>query len=253
MLKTLLSLASVLIISGVQAQTTYNGNGGTGFGGPVGQGTLTFSSDGTTLFGTITTGGSSGGTLGDDLVIYIDSQSGGFTTTSTFTDTGGGGDTLRRAISGYDGTLRSTVNFTTPFAADFAIGISPIQGQFGGLFGLTDPTNFSFIQSTNLTPTANAGPYMFSISLASIGVTPGSSFSFATTYGNFHSDTFRSNEAFGNTITDVTTPANTGNLGQDTGLLGVNTFTVPVPEPSTVALAVVGAVGLLGALRRRVS
>ncbi len=79
--------------------TTYAGNGAGGFGNPVGSGSLTLTSDGTTLFGSITPGGASG--FNDTLVIYIDDKAGGFNDISTFTDTGGGNDTLRKAISGF--------------------------------------------------------------------------------------------------------------------------------------------------------
>lgn len=94
---------------------------------------------GTTLFGSITPGPNNGtgnpGTLDGDLVIYVDSRTGGFNPTSTFTDTGNNGiDALRRAISGFDGNKRATSNFAPSFGADFAIGISPTAGQSGALF-----------------------------------------------------------------------------------------------------------------------
>lgn len=252
----LASAAALMFSLSAVAQIPYNGNGGTGFGGPVGQGLLTLTSDGTTLTGTIAANANGLGTLGNDLVIYIDSQANaGFGTTSSFTDTGGGTDTLRRAISGYDGTNRATLNFAPTFGADYAISLSPNQGQFGALFKLDNTSNFTFVQNANLTPTRGgdpatrpevAGPYTFSISLANIGLP--TSFTFASTYGNFATDISRSNEAFGNTITDVTTPANTGNPGLDTALAGFSTFAV-VPEPGTWVMALVG-LGMLIGLRR---
>jgi hypothetical protein len=251
-------LALVLLLATTSAAmaATYPGNGATGFGGPVGNGTLTLTDNGTTLTGTVTAGGA--GTLPDDLVIYIDSKAGGFTNTSTFTDTGGGGDTLRKAISGFNGTLRSTVNFAAGFDADFAIGISPANANFGALFTLDNVANFTYGTdgtngNANLTPTGNvAGPFTFTISLASLGIAPGGSFDIATTYGNFHSDVFRSNEAFGNTVTDVTNPANTGNIGQDTAALGFSTYTASaVPEPATILLLGPALLGGMFFVRRR--
>lgn len=248
-MKSLLILFSLVAFASVSNAVTYNGNGNSSFGGPVGNGTLTFTDNGTTLTGTLTTSGSAA----DELIIYIDSAAGGFTDTSTLADTGGGSDTLRKGISGYDGTKRSTVDFTGGFAANFALAISPIGASFGGLFELSGggatTSNFAFIQNANLTPTNANGPYTFSINLANLGIAPGQSFEFATTYLNSHSDIFRSNEALGNTITDVTNPGNTGSLGQDTGSIGFTTYTTSVPEPATWALMAGGASMLL--IRRR--
>ena len=70
---------------------TYSGNGKNGFGGPIGQGSLTLTDDGTTISGTLTRGG---GNFNDALVLYVDSVPGGFSDTSGFND---GGDGLRRA------------------------------------------------------------------------------------------------------------------------------------------------------------
>ncbi len=61
---------------------------------------------------------------------------------------------------------------------------------------------------------------------------------------------YRSNEAFGNTITDTTTTTNTGNVGRDDStLVGISTFVVP--EPATWAMLAVGAALLIGFRRRR--
>ena len=246
-----LAVASAFTISSSsQAQAVYKGNGNGGFGGTIGQGMLTFSSDGTTLTGTITQGGSSG--FNDELVIYIDDQAGGFGTTSTFTDTGGG-DKLREATSGLgsNGTTRAPLNFTGGFGADYAIALSPAKAQFGAVYTLDNVANFTYDGSASLSPTGTntAATYTFSFPLSDIG-SP-TSFHFATTYLD-GVGAYRSNEAVGNTITDVTNPANTnpstGNLGQDTGAVGFSTFNVP--EPSTWAMLVGGA-GMLAGFRRR--
>ena len=78
--------------------TTFSGNGDTGFGGSVGNGSLTVTNDGTSINFNFTPSGSIGG---NDLVIYIDSISGGFSSTAGFNDAADGG---RSAISGYTAT-----------------------------------------------------------------------------------------------------------------------------------------------------
>src|SRR3954467_13538885 len=109
---------SGLALSVAQVQAaTYSGNGNTGFGGPLGTGSLTLSDNGTTVSGTLTRGS---GNLNDLVVIYIDPPSGGFNTASGFNDQD---DSHRRAISGVGGFGRSTVNFASGFNADYAIAI----------------------------------------------------------------------------------------------------------------------------------
>ncbi len=258
----------ILGLTAAAAQaTTYPGNGATGFGGPIGDAadgaSLTFTTDGTTLFGTINTP-TTATSLSDELVIYFDTTPGGFTDTSTLTDTGGAtsnanGDVLRRATSGFGfntsgAVTRSTVDFAPGFGANYAIALSPNNAFFGSFYTLNSASNFTYGSdgtngNTNLSPTNASGPYTFSIPLSLLG-SP-TSFTFATTYLNSHSDIFRSNEAY-NTVTDVTTPGNTGNLGTDTALLGFNTFVVAsVPEPSSLALIGAGVASFL-AFRRRV-
>src|SRR5205823_9349661 len=89
--------ASVLVFCLSTQAATYSGNQNTGFGGPIGLGSLTLSDNGTTVSGTLTKGANG---FNDVLVLYIDSVSGGFSDTSGFTD---GADGLRKAISGFDG------------------------------------------------------------------------------------------------------------------------------------------------------
>ena len=216
--------------------TNYAGNGDTGFGGPIGQGSLTLTDDGTTLFGTVNKGPNG---FNDVLVIYIDSAAGGFTDTSSFSDAGDG---LRRAISGYDGSNRSLMNFASGFAPNYALALGPSSDSFGGLYTLASGGNNSlnYDTSANLTPTgtSTSPTYTFSISLASIGIAPGQSFEL---FGTYISNTgYRSTEAV---------------AGNDTGTQGYNSFTqtafsvYTVPEPTTLALAASGLSLLL--LRRR--
>ena len=257
-LKTLgLSSAAAFILSlsahAVTTTSTYNGDGKSDFDGAIGNGMLTFSSDGTTLTGTITNGNTISG-FNDTLVIYIDDVAGGFANTSTFTDSGtpAASDNLRASISGYNGTTRAPLTFATGFTADYAIAFGPTSANFGAVFTLNS-TTFVYdgsIASTN-TGSATAATYTFTLPLSAIG-SP-ASFKFASTYLNGGTATganaFRSNEAFGNTITDVTNPANTGSVGADTALASFVTF--PVPEPGTWAMLLGGAVVLIGLQRSR--
>src|SRR5258708_27704366 len=89
--------ASAVLFCFSASAATYSGNGNSGFGGPIGLGSLTLTDDGTTVFGTVNKGPNGFNAV---LVIYIDSQAGGFSDTSGFAD---GGDGLRKAISGFDG------------------------------------------------------------------------------------------------------------------------------------------------------
>src|SRR6185436_1847519 len=89
---------------------TYSGNGNSGFGGPIGLGSLTLTDNGTTISGTVNKGLNG---FNDVLVLYIDSQAGGFADTSGFAD---GADGLRKAISGFDGGAnRSLLTFSGGF------------------------------------------------------------------------------------------------------------------------------------------
>jgi hypothetical protein len=236
-LKTLIASLSGLLLCLPALAVNYSGNSNSGFGGPVGLGSLTLTDDGVTLFGTINKGPNG---FNDVLVIYIDSVTGGFTDTSSFSDAGDG---LRKAISGYDGSNRSLLTFASGFTADYALALGPASDNFGGLWTLASGANGSlnFNSSASLSPTGNnnSPTYTFSISLASIGISPGQSFGI---FGSYISNTgYRSDEAV---------------AGSATGVQGYNNFTqtafatYTVPEPTTLTLAASG-LGLLLLIRRR--
>ena len=191
----------------MQAQVSYSGNGNSGFGGVIGTGNLQLSDDGTTVSFTFTTGG---GSFNDKLVIYIDSETGGFTDTSSFTDTA---DPLRQAISGFDGTNRSTVNFPSGFTADHVIAL---DNGFAGLWDLVGSGSHNFVSSANLSGT---GPYTCNATFTNLGSPSGNSFKFVATYLN-NSGAFRSNEAVGDGIS-----------GGNPGAAAV-TFSVPRSYPN---------------------
>lgn len=236
----LLALAAALAVLGITSAAQaviYTGNGSTDFGGPAGTGSLELTNDGTTLFGTWTKGS---GTVNDVLVLYIDSVPGGFSSTTGFTDAGDG---LRRAASGFDGgTNRSVLTMPAGFEADHALSLGPDSDDFGAHFTLVNGGGHTYGTNgsngnTNLTPTGNnnSATYTFSLPLANIG-NP-TSFQILGTY--ISNTGYRSLEFL---------------PGAGTGTQGYNPFTATsavtyvVPEPGSLTLAGMAALGLL---RRR--
>jgi hypothetical protein len=238
------SIGAVLLLSlCLSAQAaTYPGNGNSGFGGPIGLGSLTLTDDGTTVSGTVNKGPNS---FNDVLVIYIDSVAGGFADTSGFAD---GNDGLRKAISGFDGGVnRSLMTFAGGFLPDYAIALGPSSDNFGGLWQLANggANSLVFVNSVNLSPTGdpNSATYTFSFNLSDLGLVPNSGASFGL-FGTYTSNTgYRSDEAL---------------PGNDVGTQGWNPFLqtafvsyTTVPEPSTLALLSLPALAVLVQLRRR--
>ncbi len=221
---------------------TYSGNGNSGFGGPIGLGSLTLTDNGTTISGTVNKGPNG---FNDVLVLYIDSTVGGFSDTSGFAD---GGDGLRKAISGFDGGgNRSLLTFAGGFLPDYAIALGPASDNFGGMWQLANggANSLNFVTSVNLNPTGNnnSPTYTFSFNVSQIGLTPnsGATFSLSGTYTS--NGGFRSDEAV---------------AGNDVGAQGWNPFLQTafasytiVPEPSTLTLFGLAALSGLVWLRRK--
>jgi hypothetical protein len=235
--------AAFLIALALSAQAaTYSGNGMSGFGGPIGLGSLTLTDNGTTVFGQVNKGPNG---FNDVLVLYVNSVGSGFADTSGFAD---GFDGLRRAISGFDGGAnRSLLTFGGGFLPDYAIALGPSSDNFGGLWQLASggPGSLPFVNSVNLVPTGNnlSPTYTFSFNVSDIGMVPNSGGTFEL-FGTYISNSgYRSDEAV---------------AGNDVGAQGWNpfvqtalaTYTI-VPEPSTLVLFGLSGVAMLFRFRRR--
>ena len=239
-MRTTFAAVSLLISAAALQAATYSGNGNSGFGGPIGLGSLTLTDDGTTVFGQVNKGPNG---FNDVLVLYIDSQSGGFTDTSSLGDTGDG---LRKAISGFDGSNRSLMTFASGFQPDYAIALGPSSDNFGGLWQLAagGANSLPFVAGVNLNPTGTSSSptYTFSFNISQIGLTPNSGQSFEI-FGTYISNSgYRSDEAV---------------AGNDVGTQGWNPFIqtafgsyTTVPEPATLVLGGIAVAGLL-IFRRR--
>ena len=183
----LATLSAGLLLAASPAQATnFAGNGNTGFGGPLGQGTLSVTDDGTNIIFTLQRGG---GNLNDVVAIYIDTgAAGGYADTSTFTSTG---NADVNAIAGYNGSSRSVMTFTNGFRPSYAIAI---QNNYMDLFSLANPASFSYITGTGESGASSAS-FSLTIQASQIGLTPGVSSSFRI-FGTLTSSTaYRSTEA----------------------------------------------------------
>jgi hypothetical protein len=213
----------------------YYGNGNTSGGGTVGNGRLSLSDNGTTVSGTFYRG-PVGFQL--NLVLYIDSISGGFADTTQFSDSA---DALRTSISGYyaPGSSRATANFAPGFTADYAIALGVNGPNKGNLYHLVPGGNGSMelIRSIYLNP--NDSPvfssFSFNFSLADIGLPAGSGNFFKIESSYIGSGAYRELESF---------ESLTGTRGFGTVNFGnYDTYGVdPVPEMTTGSLAIFGGI-----------
>lgn len=215
----------------------YTGNGDISFGGAVGLGNLSLTDNGSVVSATFTKGS---GDFNSDLIIFIDSKSGGFSSTIGFTDAS---SRLTRAISGLDGTgNRATATFASGFSADYAIALAAHSGnQAGRLFQLVNNGSHIDLGSVGLNPTTSqSSTYTFSFSLSSLGLAPGQSFKMESTYIG---DTgFRSLESF---------ESLTGFTGWDSVAFdNADTYFTAVPEPINAALPVFALVALTAVISR---
>lgn len=200
MMKKLLyftTIYSLFAFTSIKAQSNYNGNGNGGFGEPVGGSNMTIVDNGTIVTITFNKGL---GDFNDDMVMYIDSKTGGFSSTANFADPDAG-DRLRRAITGagiFTGGTRSTVSFPAGFEPDYAIGVNT---TFGGLWQLVENAAFPFIAGVG-NPTSNTDAnFVMSFNKTDIGIASEDNvaFNFVITYMNAFggNGVFRSDEGYG--------------------------------------------------------
>jgi hypothetical protein len=240
-------LAAVALAASTMARAaTYAGNGRTGFGGAVGNGSLTVTDDGTTLSFTFTRGS---GSFNDALVIYFDTVGGGAASLPASGEIGSpfGG---RRAIVNEYG---SGVTFPVAFTSDYAFALrandfnhlftTPNGSTANGLVFVSAPT----VGNSNNT---TASSYTWSIPVTQLGLTAnsGATIKFISTYlnpygGGGFDASYRSNEAFGYDpgVNNIEFANHTFSSGS------VLSYTI-VPEPSA---ALLGGLGMLALLRRR--
>ncbi len=257
-----------------------SGQGGS-FNGAFGSGaTLSLDSSATSLF----IGLELGGLIlnGDVGVIYLDTTTGGLTST---TQLSGNGNENENVIAGDNGGNVSELTFGSGFTPDFALTfqdttVDGADAVFVGLYSIdptaTPPAGFSlpiagFVDGVNLFNTETTGDvntfelglvtsisqsvdlltHEIEISLASLGLTVGDTLGFVGTLSS--PGLYRSNEFFGLSAGTVAAINNDGFSN-----VANNPFTIPdgengaytiVPEPTSLVLASMGAMCI--AARRR--
>ena len=239
--------AALVVVGGIGATAaradTYGGNGGTGFGGSIGNSTLTVTDGGATLDFSLSTSGFKG----NGLAIYLDTVAGGANSTAGYSDTADAGRTV---LSGLSSSGRTTATFAPAFGADFGISVEP--GTFAGLFNLSTGSNFGFVASTGLDTTATT-TLNFSVNKADVGLQM-SSGSVAFEASLISTTGFRSNETIAASLTLPGAASDTRNAGftGTTTFSAANTFsygTTSAPEPTSLALLGLALIPLAG--RRR--
>lgn len=159
------------------AQVVYNGNGNSGFGGPIGNSSMSVSDDGTTITIDFTKGS---GDFNDTMVMYIDNGTTGRNIIDS--DVNDTADANRRAISN---TISGPLTFPAGFEATHAIAINT---GFGGLWSIPTSTvgdnGLGYIDSVGMPASTTAASFTFSFDWAEIGLVNTDNFPFVITYGN---------------------------------------------------------------------
>jgi hypothetical protein len=242
---TIASISSLLSLNCATA-ALYSGNNQPP-DGAVSGGSLQLTDNGTSVSATFTRGS---GWFAENLVLFIDSVAGGFSSTSGFRDTL---NPITCNISGIssDGSSRALATFASGFAADYAIVVG-YQNPNGGLYQLANGGSESLNKLGNvvLTPgdSQTSSSYTFSFNLGDIGLPSGSGnyFKFESTYVNVTgSRTLQSFESLSGTgsANGNWNPVTFGNYST----YGVD----PVPEMSNVALMIFGGMAVTGGLYAR--
>jgi hypothetical protein len=230
----------------------FSGNGNTGFGGVLGNGSLEITDDGTNLNFKFNRGSDN---FNDFLVLYIDSPAVAAGATTLFTSGEVGSPFAgRRAIVNEFGS-----GISLPITASHAFALKSSGSVSNHLFsiaGNSDNANgLGFVNTYAITNfgSVNASSYQWSIPVANLGMTPlvgglSGTINFVATYLNPNSGTgfdasFRSDEAL--------TTLSAGNPGfNNTTLTQSLSYTI-IPEPASAALALIGFGGLLVLRRTR--
>ena len=263
-------MAALAFSLAAQAQTTatFPGNGLNGFGGSVGNGTLTVSSDDSGMLTFSAAQGSNRTNFdSNSLVVYIDSgQTGGFASTAGLTDPSTDkADGSHEAVSGVSANATSTTGitqtvatFATGFNANYAVvfdGTGVTSTYLGNviLFSLGTGGSINYVTSA-FVKTPN--DYTLTVPASDLGL-GGIGAHALNLEGTLIADAaYRSNETIG---TSVTVPGTTGDT-PNAGFVGTTTFSTSdafafdvVPEPGTNAFVGLTAAALAGFgwLRRR--
>lgn len=198
-MKQLYLLLSFLTFSvpTIFAQVNYTGNTNTGFGGPIGNATMSINDDGTTITATFTKGG---GDFNDTMVMYIaNGTTGRNVIDGNVNDTA---DANRRAISN---TGSGDINFPSGFEATHAIAINT---GFGGIWSIPNTgsigsNGLTFVDAVGQPSSNTAASFTFTFDWSEIGLVNTDKFDFIIIYGNPNdggSNMFSSDEAFGDGI-----------------------------------------------------
>jgi len=217
---------------------TYPGNG---VGGAVGNATLCFSNDTSTVYANFVKGV---GSFIDNLVIFVDCAPGGYTSTAPFSDKA---NAMQTAISGVK-TSRSVATFAPGFEADYAIVLGINSGS--AVYKLVDDGTGPHLQLVRFglnfmnADNPNHPSYSFQFSWADIGLPDlrTNFFKFETSY--ISNNGYRWLESF---------EGLTGTAGYSSiTFTNYDTYGVqPVPENTTTALAVFGGLALAASLGTR--
>lgn len=232
-------------VSGAMYSQSYYGNGVQPTTEIVSEGTLTMSgSAGGAINVNFTRGGVDNGAMNYNLVLFLDTTSGGFNNTGGFNDYSG---PMQSAISGYDGSHRGVATFANGFYADYAVVISANYGAY--LFQLGTASH-ERLDPRLCPPGDNPAQrtYTFSLNRDTLGLAPSGVLRFQsgylTDYGRRTLESFE----------QLNGPSGYAPVTYD----NYNVFDInAVPEPTSIALPIFGGLAglfLIGSrLRRRLS
>ncbi|MBL0926597.1 MAG: hypothetical protein IBJ11_02955 [Phycisphaerales bacterium] len=246
-MKTTLSLIALLAVAGsasaalVQSQTgpaakTYSNGSGTGFGGTLGNGSITF--DAQSNPGNLRVSLTPGNALNDIVVIQLDTKNGGFKAGDVVDTSDGGRRASTVGIQNGTMTWPGAANGMTSYTAgagggtvDYALVIA----SFGSVLFEYQTGNFQFLQFN--------GAQTIDIPLASIGSPTGNVDWFAY---------YTADSIFASNETMPSQPAINGGGNPGFGpapydMINFNRYAIPTPGSA----ALLGLAGLAGLRRRR--